>query len=60
MPKWWATSCTTVIRTCSTTSSSVAHTAQIGRRKIVIRSGSVRPPVPYQASRSVSGTPSAR
>ena len=41
MPKWWATSCTTVIVTCSTTSASVVHRAQIGRRKIVMRSGIV-------------------
>ena len=47
MPKWWATSCTTVMVTCSTTSSSVRHMAQIGRRKMVMRSGMVSCPVPY-------------
>jgi hypothetical protein len=58
MPKWWATSWITVTRTWSTTSSSVRQRAQIGRRKIVIRSGSVSEPVPYHSPRLVSGTPS--
>src|ERR687897_3278275 len=44
MPKWWAISWTTVMRTCSTTSSSSAHAAQMGSRKIVTRSGIVSPP----------------
>jgi hypothetical protein len=57
MPKWWATSCTTVMVTCSTTSSSVLHMAQMGSRKIVMRSGMVSDPVPYHESRAVSGTP---
>ena len=43
MPKWWATSWTTVMRTCSTTSASSAQQARIGRRKIVMRSGSTMP-----------------
>ena len=32
MPKWWATSWTRVIRTCSTTASVVAQRASMGRR----------------------------
>ena len=40
MPKWWAISCTTVIRTSSTSSSSVSHMSSSGPRKMKIRSGS--------------------
>jgi hypothetical protein len=55
MPKWWATSCTTVMRTCSSTSASVAQRRRMGSRKMVIRSGMTRPP--YSAL-AVRGTPS--
>ena len=54
IPKWWAISWTTVIRTSRTSSSSSAHISSNGRRKIVIRSG--RPE--WSAPRSVSETPS--
>ena len=40
MPKWCATSCTTVIRTSSTSSASVSQRSRSGPRKMKIRSGS--------------------
>ena len=40
MPKWWATSCTTVIRTSSRAPRRVAHVEQRARGRCRIRSGS--------------------
>jgi len=34
MPKWWATSCTTVMCTSSTTSSSVRHIRRVGPLRV--------------------------
>ena len=42
MPKWWAISCTTVIRTSSRSCSSVSQQSSSGPRKTKIRSGRPR------------------
>ena len=42
MPKWWAISCTTVIRTSSISSSTSRHMRTRGPWKIRIRSGAVK------------------
>ena len=54
MPKWWATSWTTVTRTSSTSCSAVSQMSSSGPRKRKIRSGS---PADAQESRWVSATP---
>ena len=58
MPKWWAISCTTVIRTSSTTS--LARVAHPQRRAAEDRDPVGAAPRRTSASRSVSGMPSYR
>src|SRR5256885_8613280 len=54
MPKWWAISCSTVLRTSSRISASSPPIASTFLWKIVILSGTA---MPYRESRRVSGWP---
>ena len=55
MPKWWAISWTTVMRTSSTSSSSLLHMSSSGLRKTKTRSGRC---IRVLESRWVRATPS--